>query len=442
MSSFSRKLTVAIGEDARPVGMLFFEARGGKETSSFRYNEEWLGAPASFALSPSLPLLPSPFFASKTGADGLHARSLPGVIADTSPDAWGRKILAHDTKKLGRPMTDLDFLVGVDDATRMGALRFLDEKGTPLRPHGDGRPIVPPIFSLPQLQAAARRFEKNDISDEDLQRLLVPGSSLGGARPKACVAGDDGKLYIAKFTSERDQNQAIELAEVMTLTLAGHVGISAPPARVISVANFPVALIERFDRIAGHRAHYISAQTFLDAHNAEDGTYVDMAESLRAYSAAPKEQLAELFRRIAFSMLVSNSDDHLKNHGFLMVAGGKWMFSPVFDVNPQPDRHHSLKTPLDHTNGPDAGIDELIDLAPSFDLARDEGRALISGMAKTISSTWKSVGESVGMSPEDIRSYQAAFSHKNMEQASMSCRCSRPGRRRSRLPLSIRQRRR
>jgi len=417
MKGFSGRVTVVIGDRALPVGTLNFDARAGRETSAFRYGEAWLNSPEAFPLSPWLPLNSSPFFTSKAEADGIHARSLPGPISDTCPDAWGRRILAHDSPRLGRSMTDFDFLVGVEDATRMGALRFLDEEGTPLRRQQEGRPIVPSIFSLADLQQAARRFEKDEISDEELRRLLVPGSSLGGARPKACVRDEDGKLFIAKFTSDRDRNRAIERAEVMALTLAGNVGISAPSARVISVADTPVALIERFDRSSSGRIHYASAQTFLDARTAEDGTYVDMADALRSHAAEPKEQLTELYRRISFSMLVSNTDDHLKNHGFLMVQNGQWKLSPLFDVNPEPDRHHGLKTSLSDQVGSDVGIEELIDHAPSFSLDKDQARSLISGMAQTVSSTWKGVAKEVGMDAADIRSYERAFSHKAMDRA-------------------------
>lgn len=415
----TRKLTVAVGEQLTPVGTLHFDARGqGREVSTFRYRADWLVRENAFAISPWMPLSEAPYTTSKRPTDGSHARSLAGPVADSCPDAWGQRVLARDARTGGkRAMTDLDYLVGVADATRMGALRYLDENGVPLRAEASGRPIAPAIFELAELQRSAVAFEWNSPLAEDWRRLIDAGTSLGGARPKCCVVNERRELLLAKFTSAHDTNRAIERAEVATLKLAASVGLNAPQAELLVVDhNTPVALIHRFDRVGSGRRHFVSGQTFLNAGGADEGTYTALAEAIRAHGADTAADLKELYNRIAFSILVRNTDDHLKNHGFLMTSGGKWRLSPVFDVNPQPDRHPQLKTAISD-EAADASIETLLDHCVYFDMTTNEARETIAAMAETISTTWKNLFERQGMSRSDLQYYFPAFEHDDMNAA-------------------------
>ncbi|HWF99953.1 MAG TPA: HipA domain-containing protein [Steroidobacteraceae bacterium] len=260
------------------------------------------------------------------------------------------------------------------------------------------------------------RFERTGNVTPLLARFVAAASSAGGARPKAVIV-DGERHYIAKFTSAMDQNTAVERAEVLALKLASAAGIEAPQARILGSKNKPVALIERFDRkvVRGNvqRRHVISAQTFLGAQFADEGDYADLVEQMRVHAEAG--QMSELFARVAFNVLVRSTDDHLKNHAFVHVGGGRWRMSPVFDVNPQPERHGQLKT---YINGrADATVDNLLSGHAAFGLKLDEARQIVDRVARVVAGRWRPLAREVGMSRKSVDYYAAAFEHEEMRSA-------------------------
>ena len=407
-------LTVFVGNNPTPVGTLRFNADGRRQNSTFSYSQAWQAE--GFPLCPAMPLRAAAFFVSSRGES--HQMAFPGLIADACPDAWGRSIIRRDRSQPGHVLTDLDFLAAVDDQTRSGALRFKDANGIFVAPPDRDRPTIPPIVELEELAAAVRRFEKKESTQKDLARLRGLGASLGGARPKANVVGADGSLHIAKF-SVSNESLPTEKAEVLTLKLARLCGLNAPDVSYFDGKKWgPIALIKRFDRTQdGGRMHYISAQTMLDAETAVDSSYTELAAAIRAHCHDPLSNLRELFGRVAFTVLVTNVDDHLKNHGFLHVGEGRWTLSPMFDVNPAPERDSDLKTWISPDSGA-ASLEALIEVAPQFGLRSEEAISLIKGMAGTISAEWRDVGRKLAfMTSAEIKAYTDAFEHDQAEFA-------------------------
>ena len=219
-------------------------------------------------------------------------------------------------------------------------------------------------------------------------------------------------MAIAKFTSA-DDTLPIERAEVATLQLAREAGLNAASARVeLGDTDRPVALVHRFDRAAGDRVHYLSAQSFIGAEPATGAYYTDIADALRAHALDPRAQLTELFRRLLFTILVSNHDDHLKNHGLLHAGEGLWVLSPAFDINPQPHRRRHLETGISELSGNAASIEAALDAAPFFDIERDAAVDMASRMAATIDERWRACCAAAGMSPREIEIYEPAFDNR------------------------------
>lgn len=410
-----RILQVCLGESGTIVGTLWFTAEAGREHSCFQYAERWIEHPKGFAIAPSLTLDDTKKFFHQ----GVEDTPLPPPIADTTPDSWGRGIVVKDAKqKKQEPFSEMDFLTASDDFSRIGALRFREEEGMPfLASKANGRHAIPPLLHLDQLCMDVSRMEDGDPTALALTRLREAGGSLGGARPKCSILDADGRLSIAKFTSKRDTH-AVERAEVLTLRLARLCGISVPQSRIEMSGDSPVAIIERFDRTADRkRIPFISAQTMLDASKATGGTYTDMADAIRSYSAEVSNDLTEMFRRIAFSILVSNTDDHLKNHGFLYKNKGKWQVAPAYDINPSPHRQKTLKTAIADPQDPSASITLLLEHAFYFDVNKDNAAHIVSRMAKTITSNWKPLARETGMTRAEIYSYENAFAHEESRAA-------------------------
>ncbi len=227
---------------------------------------------------------------------------------------------------------------------------------------------------------------------------------------------EDGTLLIAKFTSRQD-TLPVERMEVATLMLAGKVGLRAPEARVVLVAGRPVALIKRFDRGPSGRVPYVSGQTMLDAEEATGGSYEAIVSEIRRHCAHPKKQLTELFGRIAFTILVSNVDDHLRNHGFVYVGQRQWGLSPAFDVNPSPERDRRLKTKIAEDTDDEASIRLLMDRAKLFDLDVVGASRLVGAMARTVQALWRGCAQSCGLSRRELAMYEPAFEHDEAEFA-------------------------
>ena len=403
MSKTSTRVRVVLGEAALVVGELIFESDGRRETSVFRYAAEWLEHPDRFAIAPSMPLSESPYYSTATRENRRAA--LPGPVSDSTPDSWGQGLIRKTARNA---LTELDFLLAANDRTRQGALRYLDEAGEPI---ARTSPSVPRLTELRHLRALAGGAIE-DLSPEERDELVGSAGSLGGARPKASVLDDDGGLMIAKFTTEAD-SMPVERVEVATLRLARAADLNAASAR-LELGNTvrPVALIRRFDRRGRERVGYLSAQSFIGAEVATGAYYTDIADALRTYAFDAKADLTELYRRILFTILVSNNDDHLKNHGLLHVANGQWALSPAFDVNPQPHRHRHLETGISEESGNEASIEAALDAAPFFEIDRDQARIMLGDINRVIDSRWRVECRKVGMSAREVRDYTPAFDHE------------------------------
>ncbi len=328
----------------RPVqmGILHSDRLKGKEIFSFEYDKEWLLNGLSQELDPSLKLY-----------TGLHYSDQNqdnfGMFLDSSPDRWGRILMrrreAAIARKEGRPeqnLTETDYLLGVFDGHRMGALRFkLDNDGPFLN---DNREMAsPPWASLRELEQISLRLEEDDVNKDSeylkwLNMLIAPGTSLGGARPKASIVDNDGYLWIAKFPSLKDSGD-VGGWEIVTyeLALASGINMAESKAQKFS-SNYYTFLTKRFDRTVGDgRIHFASAMTMLGYRDGQDHTdgasYLELVEFIQKHGARVNQDLEELWRRIVFNICVSNTDDHLRNHGFILTKEG-WMLSPAFDLNP------------------------------------------------------------------------------------------------------------
>ncbi|MCF6274113.1 MAG: SDR family oxidoreductase [Rhodobacteraceae bacterium] len=291
-----------------------------------------------------------------------------------------------DDPRFGGGLSEFDYLVLSDDQTRQGALRFLNEKMEPL---SELTPPVPRLVDLERLRDLAQRFERDPSGAEDeIRDLAGVAGSLGGARPKANVSGD-GHLWIAKFTSERD-TKPVERVEIATLNLADRCGLNVAQGYLeLKNSDHPIALIRRFDRRGAKRIPYMSARTALDWVGNDPGNYTDIADIIRQISSNSAADLRELWRRVVFTILVSNSDDHLKNHGFLYAGGDRWRLSPAFDINPSPSRHRVLETAIMERGTFEASIELALEAAPFFGLPNNDARGLARGMAQAIAAHWR-----------------------------------------------------
>jgi serine/threonine-protein kinase HipA len=397
---------VALGEGLTAIGLLKFTRTGPRQFSTFSYDQSWRNDPRGFALEPNLPLDGGPYHASASAGDARD--SLAGVFMDAAPDSWGRRLLE---RAYGRGLSEFDYLTLSDDHCRQGALRFLDPNGTIIR--GALANSAPRLIDLASITAIARAYEQGkDISDDDVKALAGAGGS-GGARPKANVQ-DGASLWVAKFTSAHDQHP-IERVEVATIALAKACGIRTPEARLaLSESSYPVALIRRFDRRNGARIPYISARTALGKDGGALGSYTEIVDFIRTSAADPAEDFRELFRRVVFTILVSNKDDHLKNHGFLYVGEGRWRLSPMFDVNPAPDRAAHLETAIIEGGPHDRSIALAVEAAPFFEISNDDARSTVRSIAWKISSQWRAALQNAGVSGSAARSYEPAFVHEEM----------------------------
>lgn len=400
---------VALGESLTPVGQLRFTQTGPRQFSTFAYDAAWIENPRAFAIQPALSLDAGPFHAS--GQSGNMRDALAGVFADAAPDSWGRRLLE---RAYGNGLSEFEYLTLSDDTSRQGALRFLDDAEQIIR--GRAADAIPRLVDLETITAIARAYEQGrEISAEDMQTLAGAGGS-GGARPKGNVRDGD-TLWLAKFTSVHDQ-QPIERVEVATLRLARACGIRTPEVRLeLADTPFPVALIQRFDRRGTARIPYISARTALGKSGTELGSYTEIVDFMRAYAAEPKEDFRELFLRLVFTILVSNKDDHLKNHGFLYVGSGRWRLSPVFDVNPAPDRNPHLETAILEGGVHDRSVRLALEASEFFEMAEADARRMIRETARRISEEWREGFRLVGVSGALAREYEAAFVNDQAEIA-------------------------
>ena len=391
------------------AGRLWTRMRGGRQSATFEYDEKWLNYLDRFSLEPALSVGPGPFH---TGGD----KPLFGAIGDSAPDRWGRVLMRRAerrrTERAGetpRTLMEIDYLLMVDDEARGGALRFAIEPEGPFLAAADAGPI-PPLVELPRLLLAAEHVTSDTDSDEDLRLLLAPGSSLGGARPKASVRDRDGSLAIAKLPHRDDEIDTVRW-EAVALTLAANAGVSVPDWRLEMVAETPVLLLRRFDRTATTRIPFLSAMNMLGATDNETRSYLEFVDALRQHGAAPREDMHALWRRIVFSILIANTDDHLRNHGFLYAGPDGWRLAPAYDLNPVPVdiKPRILSTAIDLDDGT-ASIDLALSVASYFELDDDVARQIVSEVQAVVAS-WRGVARTVGLAPPAIERMASAFSH-------------------------------
>ena len=412
-----RSLLVYVDLEGTPhlVGRLWARSRKGKESATFEYDAAWLDNPLRFALEPALTLGKGPHHTTA-------GRLIFGAIGDSAPDRWGRVLIqrderrkAREDKRTPRTLLEIDYLVGVGDIARQGALRFTETEGGPFLATGVQ---IPPLIQLPALLGAAMRVSEDGGSDDDLRLLLAPGSSLGGARPKASVVDKDGHLAIAKFPQHGDLIR-VSLWEAVALKLAVQAGIPTPDWRVEKIADRDVLLLRRFDRRSNVRIPFLSAMSLLNAADNEPHSYMEIADALRQYGAKADDDCAQLWRRIVFSILISNSDDHLRNHGFLYETAG-WRLSPAYDMNPVPVdiKPRILTTAIDEEDGT-ASLDLAFGVAAHFGVKPDKAKSIVREVGSAV-ARWRETAAAVGLTAAEIERMASAFEHADAEQANAS----------------------
>ena len=393
------------------MGILYVNSLKGGESYSFEYDREWLK-------KTSLKITLDPELMPYSGRQYPFGKAIFGLFSDSSPDRWGRvlmnkreRILAEKEGRKPAKLYDSDYLLGVDDEMRLGGIRFKTE------PNGaflsdDKETAAPPWASLRTLEEASRNFENDDtvVSEKWLNQLIRPGSSLGGARPKATVMDPKEQLWIAKFPSRNDENDS-GAWEMVTHDLARICGLHVPEAKLEKFSKLgSTYLVKRFDRILNKRVHFASAMTLLgktDGASVAEGTsYLDIAAFIKSYGAQPKRDLIELWKRIVFNMAVSNTDDHLRNHAFIFTENG-WRLSPLYDVNPVP-YGDELSLNVDEADN-SINIDLAIETAVRFGLSRTDATNDAKDILVIVRENWEKLATAYGLSRRLIEEMRPAF---------------------------------
>lgn len=320
-----------------------------------------------------------------------------------------------------RALQETDFLLGVADCARLGALRLKRVGETAFQAPLDAG--VPNTLALGTLVGISERIQFDEETDDDLALLLGPGSSLGGARPKASVTDVDGSLSLAKFPKVTD-DYSMERWEAIAMDLAMDAGIRTAPHRLVEVQSKPVFLSRRFDRHGEMRIPFLSAMTMTGRRDREQGSYLEIVDALSEHGANAKPDRAELFKRVAFSVLVSNTDDHLRNHGFLRMDSSGWTLSPAYDINPTPTyvKPRILSTAIDMDDGT-CSIDLLRSVAEEFALGLTGADAIIAAVA-TVTRNWRAAAMRRNAPRGEIDRMAGAFEHSDLRDAlTLSARC-------------------
>ena len=397
------------------LGRLYVDVNRGKESFSFEYDKNWIrmcemGDFPNVSLDPDLPLF--------SGRQYLQSnKKIFGVLSDSCPDRWGRllmqrreAIVAKQVERKPKSLTESDFLLGVYDETRMGALRFsLDENGTFLSSYKEL--AAPPWTTLRTLESASLAFESSSNKDEEkwLRQLLVPGSSLGGARPKASVLAPDNSLWIAKFPSKHDEWNT-GAWEMVTHDLAVKCNLNVPDAKLETFSSQgSTFLVKRFDRDENKRIHFSSAMTLLgktDGEGSEGTSYLDIASFIKSHGASPKRDLNELWKRIVFNIAVSNTDDHLRNHGFILNKNG-WVLSPLYDVNP--NIYGENLSLCVSENDSDISFELALSVAEYFDISNADAISYVDKVKSTIEIQWREIASKYKLGRSAISFMEPAF---------------------------------
>lgn len=393
------------------MGSLYVNVIKGGESYSFEYDKGWLKKTGlTLTLDPEL----MPY----SGRQYPTGKNIFGLFADASPDRWGRvlmnkreRILAEKEGRKPSKLYDSDYLLGVYDETRMGGIRFkVNQEGPFLS--DDNETAAPPWATLRTLEEASRNFENDEtgLTEKWLNQLIKPGSSLGGARPKATVVDIKDQLWIAKFPSKNDENDT-GAWEIVAHDLAALCGLNVPEAKLEKFSPLgSTFLIKRFDRLGSKRVHFASAMTLLgkkDGASAADGSsYLDIAAFIKSYGAQPKKDLIELWKRIVFNMAVTNTDDHLRNHAFILTDKG-WILSPLYDVNPVPYGDElSLNVDEDDNS---ISIDLAVQTAVKFGISKSDAEAVAEDILQIVRDNWERIAARYALTRRQIEEMRPAF---------------------------------
>lgn len=398
-------VVVQIATEDVPAGRLWAHRHGRAESATFEYLPAYLARNDSYELGPTLP--------KRAGQQQTPlGHTLFGAFSDVAPDGWGRRLIQRNESRRARALgaaqrevAEIDYLLGVRDDLRQGALRFRDpHTGRYLAEDHAG---VPHVVDLRALLAAAEQLEREEeVSNETLALLLDGGSSLGGARPKAHVLDSHGTLGIAKFPAPAGDDWDVVRWEAVALMLARDAGLLVPEFELHEVGQKPVLVTRRFDRDGRSRIGYVSAMTMLEARHGDRGAYLEIAEAIEDNSPAATVDLRQLWRRIVFSRLISNTDDHLRNHGFLRMSTAGWSLAPAFDLNPNP-RRSRFATTIDGSDA-ESELAVALGVAELFRLTHDEAAATIADVSEA-TSRWRDVASAVGIPRAELELMEGAF---------------------------------
>lgn len=413
----SRKLFVYVEWDgvSRLAGVLHGFVEGDRERAELEPDARWLKRPEASACAPLLGVFPG---TQSTGA----SMPLYGAIGDSAPDRWGRTLLrrrerreAREQGRAARVLREIDLLSGVDDEIRVGALRFREKPRGPFV--GDkGTMKLPRMQSLRRLLEAVRAHEEARETHAQSDLLLVSGQLLGGSRPKASLRADDGRLLIAKFPSKGDAHD-MQRWEALTLGLARDCGIEVPGFSVARVEGESILLLDRFDRdAAGRRVPVISAYGVLSAQDNEAGSHLALARVIRKIGGRPHEDTVALWRRALFAVLVTDKDNHLRNHGLVWRSTG-WRLCPAYDMNPEAEPREPREALLS-IDGIDNSITFpiVMEAAADFGLSRQEARDEAKRMGQVV-ATWRERAKRLRLPAKEIASLRGAFEHEALEAA-------------------------
>jgi serine/threonine-protein kinase HipA len=408
------EIYIDLNRESIRVGTLFRVPSRDRETISFEYHPSWLAHSSRFALEPALAIGEGRFYPEQ-------GREMFGAIGDSAPDTWGRQLMRRSERRKAkiedrqvRTLHETDFLLGVSDVSRLGALRLKRESDE--RFQAPTKSGVPGFIALGQLLESAQRVERGIETDSDLQMIFAPGSSLGGARPKASIIDQHGNLAIAKFPKDTDE-YSIETWEHIALTLADMAGIYCSEHELVKVAKRPVLISKRFDRMDGARIPFLSAMSLLQLKDGDRASYPEIIDEMTNIGASVKTDAPELFRRMVFNILISNVDDHLRNHGFLLQSKNGWVLSPVYDLNPTPEdvRARVLTTSISPDDAT-CSIDLALDQANFFNIKEQDAKNIILEVAKSVSK-WRTIASRNGLSKTLIDRMETAFEHVDLEKA-------------------------
>jgi len=395
------------------MGSLHRQAAGSGEIFSFEYDRSWLQRDEVFAFDPDLALAHGPQYPAPN-------RATFGIFLDSSPDRWGRVLMqrrenmrARQQTRRPRALTEWDFLLGVQDETRLGALRFRTAPSQPFI-DSDARAAAPPIASLRELQGASLQYEEHfdDENHPDFERwlsqLFAPGTSLGGARPKASVRDESGALCMAKFPSRQDTRD-VGAWELLAHRLAANAGIVVPEARPLRLTGSPYTtfLVKRFDRTPrGGRLAFVSAMTLTQRTDGEAGaSYLELVDMLQSRGADTRTDCEQLFRRVVFTILIHNTDDHLRNHGFFIDAQGIRL-SPAYDLNPSIERR-DLSLAINEVETA-CEISIAMDACQDYGLTRQEADSLLKQVRNAVAQ-WRGEAGRLGIPRSEQELMAPAF---------------------------------